>query len=90
MNSKIVLYESEIAQFPDVHVWLIDKLSLPEWYGRNLDALWDCITGYINLPVTICWISDSTIEGNKYSGVIELFQEAAEEMDGLQFEYSKI
>jgi len=28
-------------------------LLLPEYYGMNLDALWDCLTGGIALPCTI-------------------------------------
>lgn len=27
-----------------LHDILIDALDLPEWYGRNLDALYDCLT----------------------------------------------
>lgn len=26
------------------HTVLKEKLDLPEYYGRNLDALWDCLT----------------------------------------------
>ena len=25
------------------HAEIKDKLSLPEYYGANLDALWDCL-----------------------------------------------
>lgn len=28
----------------DLHDTLARQLSLPEWYGRNLDALYDCLT----------------------------------------------
>lgn len=28
----------------DLHDALARQLSLPEWYGRNLDALYDCLT----------------------------------------------
>ena len=27
-----------------LHDILSDALELPEWYGRNLDALYDCLT----------------------------------------------
>ena len=26
------------------HAYLKKKLHLPEYYGNNLDALWDCLT----------------------------------------------
>lgn len=28
----------------DLHDALMRQLRLPEWYGRNLDALYDCLT----------------------------------------------
>jgi len=27
-----------------LHDTLAEQLALPEWYGRNLDALFDCLT----------------------------------------------
>ena len=37
------------AEFHDV---LAAKLRFPSWYGRNLDALYDCLTD-LHVPVTI-------------------------------------
>ena len=28
-------------------------LALPEWWGRNLDALYDCLTGGLGRPVRL-------------------------------------
>ena len=33
---------------------IIRALNLPDWCGKNPDALWDMLTGYINLPALIC------------------------------------
>ena len=44
--------------FKDVaitHKILKEKLELPDYYGENLDALWDCLTGGIELSVCIKW-----------------------------------
>ena len=44
--------------FKDVaitHKILKEKLELPDYYGENLDALWDCLTGEIELSVCIKW-----------------------------------
>lgn len=32
----------------EVHLILKENLKFPEWYGENLDALWDLLTGYID------------------------------------------
>jgi ribonuclease inhibitor len=31
------------------------KLGLPDYYGGNLDASWDCLTGWVGLPMTVEW-----------------------------------
>ena len=35
-----------------IHSTLKKNLDFPEWYGENLDALWDLLTGYLE-PCTI-------------------------------------
>jgi len=83
--SPKVLRESEAEQYENVHDWLKQELSLPEWYGRNLDALWDCITGHLARPLEIRWVADSAHE-DRYAAIVELLQEAADEYDDISFE----
>ena len=35
---------SNIFTSPDLHKALAEALSFPEYYGNNLDALYDCLT----------------------------------------------
>ncbi len=37
----------------DIHEVIKQSLRLPAFYGRNLDALWDSLTGIIALPAHI-------------------------------------
>ena len=37
----------------DLHSEIKEKLELPEWYGNNLDALSDMLTGFIETPINI-------------------------------------
>ena len=41
---EAVLDCAEIRTRNDLHDALTTLLPLPEWYGRNLDALHDCLT----------------------------------------------
>ena len=41
---KIVLTFSGVTSKEEIHEYLKRKLDLPEYYGRNLDALYDCLT----------------------------------------------
>ena len=44
---------SKCRRIYDVHEVLKQELELPEWYGRNLDALWDSITGIMAVPAHV-------------------------------------
>lgn len=40
-----VRLDGRYLEEPDAaHVYLAEKLDLPEYYGGNLDALYDCLT----------------------------------------------
>ena len=41
---RITLDLTHIETVKALHIYLQYKLNLPEYYGRNLDALHDCLT----------------------------------------------
>ena len=41
---KIVLDLSGAQSRGQMHELLAESFSFPDWYGRNLDALYDCLT----------------------------------------------
>ncbi len=86
---KIILNGNNIKTIDELHKELKIKLELPDYYGENLDALWDCLTGWIDLPTTIVW--GNYEECKKYLGeeaekVLEIFYEAQEEINGFKIE----
>ena len=56
MRSKnkrlVVLNGKRMDTREHAHSHLARRLRLPDWYGRNLDALCDCL-GEINVPTVI-------------------------------------
>jgi len=45
LKMEIIRLEgSEMTDRKATHAYLKKKLYLPEYYGNNLDALWDCLT----------------------------------------------
>ena len=42
---EIVISCLEISDKKALHTVFAEGLSFPEWYGGNLDALFDCLTG---------------------------------------------
>lgn len=42
---EIILDCAEIADKAQLHKLIAEGLQFPDWYGGNLDALYDCLTG---------------------------------------------
>ena len=41
---KVTLDFENINNKEELHSYLKEKLALPDYYGKNLDALYDCLT----------------------------------------------
>ena len=41
---KLILDGEKITSREDLHKQMEEVLDFPEWYGGNLDALYDCLT----------------------------------------------
>ncbi|MFF2479579.1 barstar family protein [Paenibacillus sp. NPDC058071] len=86
---RLVLDGRSLDSMDQVHRMLKEELKLPDYYGANLDALWDCLTGFVSLPLTIQWIHIEDSErrlGDDGRALVKLFEEAQEELDGFRFE----
>ncbi|WP_440119460.1 barstar family protein [Paenibacillus sp. QZ-Y1] len=73
----------------ELHDVLQKQLGLDIDYGRNLDALWDCLTGFIPMPLTIQWLDFDTTRdslGEYAERLLELMREAEEELEQFTFE----
>ena len=72
---------SEIMSEEDFHGVVAKGLDLPAWYGRNLDALWDALTGMVGRPLKITWLhaAESKERLPQYQKIIFLLQEVAEQ-----------
>ena len=77
-----------------VHELIKNELELPEFYGCNLDALWDAITGLMYVPANIKIIfKPKTVAAQKLSDeiekIIEVFKEAEEEYNQIKLTIEK-
>lgn len=39
----------------DLHTQLQNELGFPDYYGKNADALWDCLGDYVYKPICLEW-----------------------------------
>jgi ribonuclease inhibitor len=86
----VIIDSKEFSNVDELHLVLKEKLQLPDYYGKNLDALWDCLTGWIDLPITIEWIGYESSKqkiGEYAEKLLHTFQEAEQEIDGFRFNF---
>lgn len=79
--AEITLDGLELQSMEEVHDLFARALDLPEWYGRNLDALFDCLTD-TREPVTVRLLHKDELRehlGRRCSALIRLLHRAAEE-----------
>jgi len=51
-----------IVTIENLHETFADRLSFPEFYGKNWDAFWDTITGIVKMPKILNLINWKTFE----------------------------
>lgn len=78
---------SEIGDEQDFYQQLKQKLSLPENFGDNLDALYDSLTGFIELPLHLEFVNMSVNQLEDFETLLETLEEADEETEGFSFTY---
>ena len=86
---RIILQGDNFESIEQLHKFLKDKLELPDYYGENLNALWDCLTAWVDLPLVVEIQSvDLFINklGNDASEFIQLLEEAVGEIEGFNLE----
>lgn len=70
----------------DSHSYLKKKLAFPDYYGNNLDALYDCLTDIYDKQIIMIpkEITSPRYLGNYGKQMLLVFQEAAEKNKNLQ------
>lgn len=72
---------NEMKSVEEIHDYLMEQLELPDFYGKNLDALHDMLTGWICdnvcMEITLCEDEQSPVYA--YAGrMIRMFEDAAQ------------
>lgn len=71
------------------HAYLKRKLALPDYYGDNLDALWDCLSTDVSEINIIIYNTEILINnlGSYGVSIIRLLQEVTEENKSIQVSF---
>lgn len=83
---QVIILDALKMQKPEeTHRYLKDMIKLPDYYGFNLDALYDCLTEEGGLVLKI--VNSETAEAY-FQRVYEVMMDAAEENPDLYIELS--
>ncbi|CAB3749044.1 barstar family protein [Paraburkholderia humisilvae] len=79
---KLIIDGLQISSEEDFHDAIAKGLALPAWYGKNLDALWDALTGMVDRPVELVWIHAERSKRKlpRYEKIVSLLKDV-EKMD---------
>ena len=85
---KYVFLDGEKITSPaELHRAFAEALDLPEYYGKNLDALHDCLTEQEG-PVTVIAVNTALLKerlGRKWKPFLRLMDDLRDEEPGFRF-----
>lgn len=84
---EIYIDFSEIGDYEDFYTQLKEKLTLPDYFGDNLDALFDSITGDVELPLHIEFVNMSVDQLETFKDLLTTLEDAEDEVEGFSFSY---
>ena len=77
---QVILDGNILADATQVHDYLKEMLDFPEYYGKNLDALHDCLTDLEDVEITI---TSPEEDGAIFQRVLRVFKAADRENETL-------
>ena len=84
----MILDAKKILEKEKMHEYFAKKFDLPEHYGRNLDALFDCLCE-INEPTLIKLKNKNALDEGTKESLIRLFCDVCNENEMVKFELIK-
>ena len=85
---SVILDAKKMLEKEKMHEYFANKFDLPEYYGRNLDALFDCLCE-INEPMLIKLKNENFLDSGTKESLTRLFRDICNENDLVKFELVK-
>ena len=78
---------TDIGDYEDFYTQLKEKLTLPDYFGDNLDALFDVITGELEMPLHIEFVNMSVDQLEMFEDLLTTLEDAEDEVEEFTFTY---
>ncbi|QDP84534.1 barnase inhibitor [Chryseobacterium sp. SNU WT5] len=86
MNTVYIDF-TDLGDTEDFYQQLKEKLPLPETFGDNLNALYDSITGFVELPLHLEFVNMSVDQLEDFEDLLATLEDADEELEDFSFAY---
>ena len=84
---EILINFLNIGDYEDFYEQLKSKVELPEYFGDNLDALSDVISGGLELPIHIEFVNMSVDQLETFEDLLATLEDVEEEVEDFTFSY---
>ena len=84
---KVILNCENLLERKQAHLYLAEILEFPEYYGKNLDALFDCLTEIGECTIVLLGEPELRQNGGYGVKILKVFEEAAQANPGLILEF---
>lgn len=78
---------TDIGDDEDFYAQLKEKITLPEHFGDNLDALSDVITGGLKMPLHLEFVNMTVDQLETFEDLLTTLEDTEEEMEDFTFAY---
>jgi ribonuclease inhibitor len=78
---------TDIGDYEDFYIQLKEKLPLPDYFGDNLDALSDVITGELEMPLHIEFVNMSVDQLELFEDLLTTLEDAEDQVEEFSFTY---
>lgn len=78
---------TNIGDYEDFYAQLKEKVSLPEHFGDNLDALSDVITGELEMPLHLEFVNMTVDQLEIFEDLLTTLEDAEDETEDFTFTY---
>jgi len=80
-----ITLDGECLREPETaHAYLSSRLGFPDYYGMNLDALYDCLTQICEDTYIVIECAGDEAEHPYFNSLLEVFSDAEQDNDHLQ------
>ena len=87
MEKTLYIDFVDLGDYEDFYAQLKTKLTLPDYFGDNLDALYDVISGDLEMPLHIEFVNMTVDQLETFEDLLTTLEDAEEEVEGFTFSY---